>query len=128
MISINSIRKKFINVHHPTPSLSAGGGGGEGGAGWSSNQSFKKGGIDRTSTFRDQLLGKRWVTFLKGREKSLKNPTFMGGGFTKHLYRGVDCLWKGWLGQFADLSEAWQESVFECCIDSPMHTMNLPFF
>ena len=35
--------------------------------GWASNQIFKKEGLDRTSTFRGGLLGKRSVTFFKGR-------------------------------------------------------------
>ena len=41
MISINSIREKFIGVHHPNP-ISSGVMGGRGG-GWTSNQIFKKG-------------------------------------------------------------------------------------
>ena len=39
-----------------------------------SNQIFKKGGLDRTSTFRGQLLGKRGVCIFK--EKNLKSEIF----------------------------------------------------
>ena len=49
---------------------------------------------------------------------SLKDLTFRGkGGFAKNQYRQWDCLKRGRLGQFADLSGAWQErgggGVFE---------------
>ena len=39
---------------------------GRGGGGWASNQIFKKRGLDKISTFREELLGKRRVTFFKG--------------------------------------------------------------
>ena len=41
------------------------GGGGWGGR-WTFNQIFKKGGLDKTSTFRGGLLGKRVVVFFRG--------------------------------------------------------------
>ena len=46
------------------PSVVEGGGEGEGGR--TSNQIFKKGGLDRTLTFRGGLLGMREVTFFTG--------------------------------------------------------------
>ena len=39
---------------------------GEERGGWASSQIFIKGGLDRTSTFRGGLLGKRGVTFFRG--------------------------------------------------------------
>ena len=42
-----------------TPPLSTGGGGG----GFEPPTKLKKGGLDRTSTFRRELLGKKGVTF-----------------------------------------------------------------
>ena len=41
-----------------TPSPFCYGGEGGGGGGWTSNQIFKRGGLDRTSSFRGGLLGK----------------------------------------------------------------------
>ena len=41
-------------------------GAGEGGGGVELPTKFKKGGLDRTSTFRVGLLGKRGVTFFRG--------------------------------------------------------------
>ena len=39
----------------------------QGGGGWTSNQIFKKGGGDRTSTFRVELLGRMgWLFFRRG--------------------------------------------------------------
>ena len=51
---------------HPTPFCW-----GEGG--WTSNQIFKKGGLDRNSTFRGGLLGKRGQLFSGGLQFSYKN-------------------------------------------------------
>ena len=46
------------------------------------------------------------------------------GGFTKNQFRGEDCLKRGGLGQFANITEAWQVrgGVFLRGVDTPMHT------
>ena len=41
-----------------------------GGGGWTSNQIFKKGGLDRTLIFIRGLVGKRGLTFLRGGGRS----------------------------------------------------------
>ena len=59
--------KKWGGIVAPPPSYLQGGG-------WTSNQIFKKGWLERTSTFRGGLLGKRGVTFFRG-----------GGGCNFHI-------------------------------------------
>ena len=61
---------KIHSVHLPFLKGVGVGGGGF----WASNQIFKKGGLDKTSTFREGLLGKRGVTFFRGgRNFQIKN-------------------------------------------------------
>ena len=61
------INQHFLSIHsvHPPPPFLQGGD-------WASNQIFKKGGVDRTSTFRGGLLGKRGWLFSGGLQFSHK--------------------------------------------------------
>ena len=62
--SLNSTAKRRFNCHSVHPPHPPGGGGG---GGWTSNQFSKRGReLDRASTFRGELLGKREVTFFRG--------------------------------------------------------------
>ena len=63
----------YISIVTIPPPRSAGGGG-ERGGGLSLQSNFQKGGgLERTSTFRERLLGKRGVTFFRGVQFSDKN-------------------------------------------------------
>ena len=58
---------------------------------------------------------------------SLKNLIFRVGAHEKSIYRG-NCLKRGWLGQFSDLSGGLAKKkgvVFLRGVDTPMHTMSL---
>ena len=67
-VSVCQSQSKLHSVH-PPPILNAGVGGGLG-VGRASNQILKSWGLDRTSTFRGGLMGK----------KGKKGVTFFGGG------------------------------------------------
>ena len=63
------------HIVHPSPFLQGG---------WASNQIFKKGGLERTSTFRGGMLEKREMIFFKGKGGGLKHIMF-----ELKKYRGV---------------------------------------
>ena len=60
-----------------------------GGGGLNLQPNFQKWGLERMSSLRGGLLGKRGMIF------SGRNPTFRGRVYEKPIYRG-DCLKRGW--------------------------------